>query len=424
SSSHGDSSCASCHIFGDFDSLVWDLGNPDGFVKANPSPVVPVLPEFGPDPTLGQDTSFHPLKGPMATQSLRGMANHGPMHWRGDRNGGDTETSVQPDLGAFNEGAAFKQFNPAFMDLLGRSAQLTPQEMQKFTDFALQIAYPPNPIRNLDNSLTPAQQAGKNFFANVTSDFQGACQSCHTLDLNANPGAGAFKGFFGADGRSGFDAGRQFPKVPHLRNMYQKVGMFGVAFPSGSVPADPFLGDQVRGFGFNSDGSVPTLFRFNSGFDLSILNPVGIPNTPEGHLAKQNMELYMFAFENNLAPIVGQQVTLTAGNAAVVGGRLDLLLARAQAGECELVAKGKAGQREEGFLYVGGGQFLSDQQAQPPITTAALRASASKHGGTLTFTCAPPGSGPRMALDRDLDGYLDGDERAAGTDPANPLSHP
>ena len=31
-SSHGDSACASCHVFGDFDSLAWDLGNPDDIV--------------------------------------------------------------------------------------------------------------------------------------------------------------------------------------------------------------------------------------------------------------------------------------------------------------------------------------------------------------------------------------------------------
>src|SRR5262249_41511467 len=28
-SSNGEAACASCHIFGDFDSLAWDLGNPD-----------------------------------------------------------------------------------------------------------------------------------------------------------------------------------------------------------------------------------------------------------------------------------------------------------------------------------------------------------------------------------------------------------
>ena len=37
-SSHGDSSCASCHVFGDFDSLAWDLGNPDDAVLDNPGP--------------------------------------------------------------------------------------------------------------------------------------------------------------------------------------------------------------------------------------------------------------------------------------------------------------------------------------------------------------------------------------------------
>ena len=36
SSSHGDSSCASCHVFGDFDSLAWDLGNPDAPVTSQP----------------------------------------------------------------------------------------------------------------------------------------------------------------------------------------------------------------------------------------------------------------------------------------------------------------------------------------------------------------------------------------------------
>ncbi|HZI06175.1 MAG TPA: hypothetical protein VEZ71_19240, partial [Archangium sp.] len=256
SSSHGDSSCASCHIFGDFDSLVWDLGNPDGLYKANPNPIVPVPPEFGDDPTFGQDPNFHPMKGPFSTQSLRGMANHGPMHWRGDRTGGYTAPSAQPDSGAFDEAAAFKQFNPAFTDLLGRNAQLSPAEMQQFTDFMLQVTYPPNPVRNLDNSLTPSQQAGRNFYFNTTSFFHGSCNSCHTLDPNANPSAGAAKGFFGTEGLPAFVATALFPKTPHLRNMYQKIGMFGVGYDFGFTPADPFLGDQIRGFGFNSDGSV------------------------------------------------------------------------------------------------------------------------------------------------------------------------
>src|SRR5206468_4830227 len=98
-SSNGEASCSSCHVFGDFDSLAWDLGNPDAAVLDNQNPL---------RPGLGGDPDFHPMKGPMTTQSLRGMANHGPMHWRGDRTGGLDAPSVQPNSGAFDEAAAFR----------------------------------------------------------------------------------------------------------------------------------------------------------------------------------------------------------------------------------------------------------------------------------------------------------------------------
>ncbi len=179
-SSHGDSSCASCHIFGDLDSLGWNLGNPDGSVFDDPTPIVPFLPPFDVlDPALGLPRTFHPMKGPMTTQSLRGMANHGPMHWRGDRTGSNDEPSAQPDEGAFDEDPAFKKFNPAFEGLLGRSQQLTDDERQTFTTFILQVMYPPNPVRNLDNSLTPHQQAGRYAYFDRTVAPNGACETCH-----------------------------------------------------------------------------------------------------------------------------------------------------------------------------------------------------------------------------------------------------
>ncbi len=424
SSSHGDSSCGSCHIFGDFDSLAWDLGNPDLSLLNIPGPFVPPLPPFGDDPLFGLPPDFHPLKGPMTTLSLRGMANHGPMHWRGDRTGGNDAPSAQPNDGSFDEVAAFKKFNPSFESLLGRNAQLSDAEMQQFTRFILQVTYPPNPIRNLDNSLTPAQQAGRDFFVGTRVDPQGSCETCHRIDPHANPGEGAFAGFFGTDGRSSFDAEQQIFKVPHLRNLYQKVGMFGAGFTTNTLGPDPFLGDQIRGVGFNHDGTIPDLFRFNSQFDEIPLNPVGIPHTPAGVQAKRDMEQFMLAFDTNLAPIVGQQVTLTADNPAVAGPRLQLLEARAEAGECELVAKGLLAQQEVGFLYLGGGLFKSDRKAVPPITDAALRTLVVARNGVLTYTCTPLGSGQRIGIDRDLDGVLDGDERAAGSDPADPLSVP
>ncbi|HSK05024.1 MAG TPA: hypothetical protein VK932_27435, partial [Kofleriaceae bacterium] len=423
SSSNGEAACGSCHVFGDLDSLAWDLGNPDGAVLANPGPFVPPLPEFGDDPFFGVNPDLHPMKGPMVTQSLRGMANQGPMHWRADRTGGNAGPSAQPNDGAFDEQAAFGQFNHAFVALLGRSEELSPAQMQAFTDFMLQVAYPPNPIRNLDSSLTPAQQAGRDFFAGFVLNPMGTCETCHRIDPDANPGEGMFSGFFGTDGRSSFAAEPQIFKVPHLRAQYQKVGMFGTAFAHGSLPPDPFLGDQIRGFGFNHDGVIPDLFHFNSDFDHLPVFPIGIPIGPEGTAAKQAMEQLMLAFDTNLAPIVGQQVTLTAANGAVVAARIGLLMARADAGDCELVAKSRIGRQEVGFLYLGGQQFRGDRQAMSPVSVAQMARLAAS-GAALTYTCVPPGSGERIGIDRDLDGALDGDERAAGSNPADPTSTP
>jgi len=405
-SSNGEAACASCHIFGDFDSLGWDLGDPDNSVLNNPNPFR-VGPIGNPD--------FHPMKGPMTTQSLRGMANAGPMHWRGDRTGGN-------DAGgsALDEVAAFKKFNVAFGGLLGRSKPLTDSEMQAFTDFILQVTYPPNPIRALDNSLTSDQQAGRTFyFGPQPSDTFQPCNGCHALD--------PAKGFFGTDGFSSFENETQQLKIPHLRNLYQKVGMFGMpAVGFFNAGDNGFMGDQVRGFGFLHDGSVDTIFRFHKAtvFDKTGANPGGIGVGAAGDPLRRQLEQFMFAFDSNLAPIVGQQVTLTNTNAATVGARIDLLIARAAAGECDLVVKGTVAGEPRGACRTVASVFQTDRVAQAPLSDAALRALAATPGQELTYTCVPPGSGLRAGVDRDEDGFYDGDERDAGSDPASALSQP
>ncbi|AUX39114.1 hypothetical protein SOCE26_004960 [Sorangium cellulosum] len=435
SSAHGDASCASCHIFGDFDSLGWDLGNPDEVVTENPGPFVgPLLNLFTQQP---MPREFHPMKGPTTTQSLRGMANHGPMHWRGDRTGGNDAPTAQPDSGSFDERAAFRKFQAGFTDLLGRSGPIPAADMEAFTDFILQVTYPPNPIRSLDNSLTPDQQAGRDTFFSGNLDGTAICNGCHVLDPEANPGVDK-PGFFGANGNMTFDFQPQLIKTPHLRNMYQKVGMFGMAAPMfGILPGDNDpKGDQVRGFGFLHDGSFDTLFRFFRGMGFSPFtgftnqfgtfpdNPAGLPDSPAGDAVRRQLEAFLLAFDSNVAPIVGQQITLRGGNAAVVGPRVDLLIARADAGECDLVAKSRLLLHEIGFLYTGAGHFAVDRMGLPPLPDAALRQIAVATGRALTYTCAPPGSGYRVGLDRDEDGFLDGDERSAGSDPADPADTP
>jgi hypothetical protein len=373
------------------------------------------------------------MKGPLATQSLRGMANHGPMHWRGDRTGGYYEPSAQPDSGSFDEEEAFRQFNPAFVGLVGRDSELSSSEMQAFTDFILQVTYPPNPIRALDNSLTPEQQAGKDwFFSDTISDVIAPCHGCHTTDANANPGTDA-PGFFGTNSSYVFDFQFQLFKVAHLRNQYQKIGMFGlldlpIVLNSGN---NDHQGDQVRGFGYLHDGTIDTVFRFVSftSFDSFALGPgsnEGFPpfNTPEGQAIRRGVESFLFAFDSNMAPIVGQQITLTDTNSAVAGPRIDLLIARANAGECDLVAKSEIAHEELGFLYIVGGDFITNRQGLPAVPDALLRQLATAGGHEVTYTCTPPGSGERIGIDRDGDGFLDGDEEDAGTDPADPTSPP
>lgn len=405
-SSHGDSACGSCHVFGDMDHLAWDLGNPDADPFPNPGPYL------FPEPPV----DFAPMKGPMTTQSLRGMANHGAMHWRGDRTGGNDATTAQPDSGSFDERAAFGKFQGAFASLLGRDGPISESDMEAFTDFVLQLSYPPNPIRNLDDSLTPEQQAGRDHFFNPNGIGPGlSCQSCHTLDPNGNAEYGVDKpGFFGTSGIILPTENVLGFKAPHLRNQYQKIGMFGMAdaYPQFFSGDNGFKGDQVRGFGFAHDGAADTIFRHTRslGFEQSAFATEGFLPGEAGDVQRRQVEQYMLAFDSNLKPIVGQQVTLRAQNAAAAWQRVNLLLSRASAGDCEVVAKVHAFGREVGLLYVGSGFFTADRAQAPGISSGVLALVATLTGRPVTYTAVPPGSGYRIALDRDEDGTLDGDE--------------
>ncbi len=455
-SSHGDSACASCHVFGDLDSLAWDLGDPDGTALRNPIPILD-LGAFALASMYDPEVPNEPMKGPMTTQSLRGMANHGSMHWRGDRTGGneapnnlcgaeETDAGVptayiknaQPDCGIFDEDVAFRKFNPAFEGLLGRHAPLPEPEMQAFADFALELVYPPNPIRALDNSLTPDQAAGREIYHRPGMFPGGAsCNTCHVLDPAGNRELGvAFPGFFGTDGSLAVKETPSFMlpmamKVPHLRNAYQKVGMFGTP-PNLLTGGDTWThtGDQVRGFGYLHGGDVDNLFSFMQALAFERPAPEGLgfstggfAGGPAGDVERRQVASFVLAFDSNLAPIVGQQATLTDSNGAAVNPRVDLLVARALVDECELVAKTRVGARNQvGWLHdPASGRFIPDRAGQPTLSLAALRLLAVL-SHPVTFTCVPVGSGRRVAIDADLDGHLDGDEDDAGSDPRDPLS--
>jgi hypothetical protein len=108
--------------------------------------------------------------------------------------------------------------------------------------------------------------------------------------------------------------------------------------------------------------------------------------------------------------LVGQQITLRRGNLMVTAARATLLQQRADAGDCDLVAKvqGPAG-GQRGYFYTGG-HFQPDSRLRAPVDLAALRLSALLLDSSVTLTCVPPGSGTRIGIDRDGDGILDGDQ--------------
>ncbi len=412
-SSNGEAACASCHMFGDTDHLVWDLGNADGDLVTTPIPIRLGFAAPGTINGTGAVANLHPLKGPMATQTLRGLVNHGPMHWRGDRVAGyfGTDTRTAPP---FDSELAFKNFIVAFPNLLGRDGQIPDADMQTFADFALSIVMPPNPVRNLDNALTESQARGRDYFMgcagldSVTGQpvdcpdgrptgeghhADGAaiagvgfrCEGCHVLRPDL--------GFFGTDGEMSFDGLPQTLKIPQLRNLYTKVGMFA-ADPGSPVTA------QIRGNGFLHDGGTDTLFRFFSG-KVFAPNAKGTVGFTGGDAQRRDVEQFMLAFDTDLAPIVGQQVTLDAGNAAAAGPRIDLLIARARAPfaskilgptatECDLVARGVVDGHAVTYTLGADGMFAPDGGGAA-LTDAALRALAAVDGQQITYTCLPPG---------------------------------
>jgi YVTN family beta-propeller protein len=373
-SGHGDQACATCHVFGDFDNLAWDLGDPNGTYG-------PVPPGQLLAPVL---EGFDPMKGPMTTQSLRGLPGTGILHWRGDR-------------------ANLAAFNPAFVSLMGTTATLPDSAMAAFTEFVMPLAYPPNPHQHLDRTFPdapagqPSAKRGREFFLNTPVDGGQTCNFCHAVPTGTN--------------------GQIFPddvllddqdiKVPQLRNLYKKTGFSDV----------PGATNQ-RGFGFTHDGGIDNLFDF-------LLAPVfNFAAGVAGANQRRDVEAFLHAFDTGIAPAVGYQVTFDGtnnGNAALLA-RIDTLRAQIAA-NADVIAKGRLAGQPRGWLYLGFDQWQPDKAAESNLTTADLIALAAR-GSEVTLSGVPFGSGDRMGIDRDRDTYRDGDELDAGSDPGNPASTP
>ncbi len=359
-SGNGTAACAACHVDADVDLLAWDLGDPGGAMQTVPAAPVALL---------------HPMKGPMMTQTLRGLARLEPLHWRGDR-------------------PSFLAFNHAFDTLLG-GTDLSGPDMTTFRDFVETLRFAPNPNQHLDRTLPRSVAGGdphvgrevfltqKFPFLVGNPDFKVRCATCHTV---YPPGTG--RGIFEA--RS-----LQLPqafKVPQLRSFYQRRGF---QTQPGST--------SVNGFGFSADGSFASVFDFLS---RPFFGDIATDPYAQAHL-----NAFLLTFDTGTAPAVGY--TRTIGPTRVgddeIAADWRVLEGQAAVGHIDLIAKGTIDGKIRGLLYRPGlDDYVTDRTGVGPFTQAQLWNKIAA-GDILTVMGVPPGSGPRMGIDRNLDGRFDGD---------------
>lgn len=374
-SGNGTVSCASCHIDAEMDLLAWDLGDPTGQMVTNTA-VFQLSPGGVPLFQTNAVETFHPMKGPLTTQTLRGLNGMDPLHWRGDRTN-------------------FTHFNGAFSSLLGGSA-LAPADMNAYRDFINTVIFEPNPNQNLDRTL-PTNFAGGNavlgratYITNLYQPSQGlACNVCHSLPTGSDrlidpdqvlPGSQGFK-------------------VPHLRAIYQKTGL-------NRTKGSPATGtNSIGGFGYQHDGKFEDLFAFlsQSVFGAFATDPV----------RKSNVQAFVLCFDTGTAPAVGYARTVLAANVNSASISNDWSLLEAQAAvltSIDLIVKGTVDGRRRGLLYQPvANNYKPDSTNSAMLTRAQLMAKVQA-GDTLTIMGVPPGSGQRMGLDRNLNSVLDADE--------------
>jgi YVTN family beta-propeller protein len=358
-SAHGTVSCASCHLNGHRDGMVWDLGNPQGSLD----PVTVFLP-----PNITGTDNLHPMKGPMMTQSLRGIVGNEPLHWRGDR-------------------AGLENFNAAFVSLLGGPRELSATEMADFKSFVQSLRYPPNPNQTQARPPNDAN-VGFSFFSIERLDGGSInCSQCHLI-TNFQPGT---------DNKITPSLALQEPqsvKVPQLRGLYQKVGM-------NRTQASP----QITGFGLIHDGSFDTLFNFMKA-------PQFVFNTDPATADswRRDMEQMLLRLDTGTPPAVGLMVTVDGTNKGSfqVTSRLNLLLSQALQNNCDLVVHGLYGGTPRSFLF-SVNNFLPDSLTEAAASLQTLLNAAGPRG-ELTFIGVPKGEGRLRSIDVDNNGVLNDDE--------------
>lgn len=357
-SGNGTMSCATCHLDADRDGIAWDLGDPGGQLATTLGANLVIEDE------RTHSRISHPMKGPMTTQTLRGMRGGAPFHWRGDK----------PSL---------QSFNGTFKKLMGGELQAS-EDLDLMAAYLNSLAHHPNPNRKLDRTL-PASfngsfpSRGKTLFDSHINH----CEVCHEGDRGSNNNIDLTQEV----------GGTQPMKSPSLRTVYQRLFL-------DSRPGHT----SVSGFGLSHDGTGSAAF-------LPTVHPYVLDNlTTMADFA--DVTAYVLCFDTGTAPAVGYgtSVKTTNKNDTSVLSDIATLEARALTADCDLIVRGVIGGQERALLF-GSSGYRFDKAASGTVTRAGLLAMIT---GTdsVSFMGVLPGMGATLSIDHDGDGTLDGDEVA------------
>ena len=431
-SANGTSSCASCHVDGDSDQLAWNLGEPNV-----PGCAPQLLPFALPK---GAAVEF---KGPMVTQSLRGLPTFEaaavqsvfttePLHWRGDKGRFTDFNAIYMNLMGLNDARFSTAASPCDPN---RNQGISTEGMLRFQDFVFSVHYPPNPEQPLDRiysgSLgTPTSTQGgsearrglKLFHENPVL----RCSTCHTLPAGSDPEA--TDAFFHLRDPT---APPNRLETAALRGLVRKekrlsrrngpglttIGTSPTPFQN-TFPNPPALGAATGEFGLLHTGEntlgelkgsvVPTQNVTESiqAFLHSVdFNSVGLD-------MRDAIALYIREFDTGVAPVVGFSGTVDPPLLAAVPGpvnsSIDLLEGQVRQANAELAVHAFVNGVLRGFWFdvsVSPPVYIEEPNAAfpnpgPPLSRAALFAfigAGSNPQNTVTFHSVPLGAGRRIA---------------------------
>jgi len=358
-------SCATCHVEGGSDFLLWSLSN---------------LPL--------ED------KGPMFTQTLVGLKRLAPFHWRGERQ--------------------FSNFKPAFVGLLGATPddldgvpepgeEPTAADFALFEDFVFSLTNPANPSQNRERLVDAAiHHPGTTMVGNAI-DGQGqfqdpanvavgrhSCVDCHAFptgtinDINVE-----------ADGIA--TARRISEKPAPFHEVWRKHQTIVQVIKDGVTFERAFLGA-----GISHSGILPDLFRFVNGITDSGAGQQASNVTDFVHQWDQGLGLAAhYAYLLNAAN--ANSGTTTQELAVYLHGEMDK-------GNCDIAVIGMSKPPAGALKHLRwtwdrtAAAYVCEDPTIPNRALGAFQTGAANNLEANVFLGLPRGMAERFAIDYDMDG--------------------